>query len=105
MAHPDAELKVGTKREAAGFEWTLFKNQFGYAWRAGPRAINIRVYTHEGKKTSVNTSGYRIGDASNTISSFEKAAQMSVDLRRKQYVEARKLVEDFDDWDLVDKEA
>ena len=87
--HPDADLKVGSTREGAGFTWTLYKNQFGLAWKAGPRAHNIRLAINT-PENFMHNSPYMIGGVG--YATFEKAAAKAVDMMARDYEKAKAMV-------------
>jgi hypothetical protein len=83
--HPDAALKVGATREAAGLTWVLYKNQYGLAWKAGPRARNIRIAVHVSEVIPYYVGG--VGYAT-----FEKAAAKALTAMAADYAKAKALV-------------
>lgn len=90
--HPDAAMKVGTKREGAGLTWTLYKNQFGLAWKAGALAHSIRL---SDMTPSTHTSPYRIGGIG--YATFEKATAKASALMLRDYRDARTLVKAYEE--------
>lgn len=89
MAHPDDNLKVGTKRNGAGLIWTLYDNQFGKVWKSSAIAENIRVST-DGKPK------YYVENRAQGYSTFERAALEAIKIRERRYREAKALVEAYE---------
>lgn len=84
----DKDLPVGTKRVCLGLEWKLYENQYGKYWRGGPTAINIRVNHERG--------GYSLDGRVMRYTDFEAAARGSMTVRKRDYEQAKKLVDEYE---------